>query len=117
MLLVFALDGTVFAASFAEDIDAHIRALHSKRREDVLGDVRKAPDLTVAAHVAKVENTEVLKHIATNLLVVPRAHLRKGVRGLLVPFLAFLGEFIEEVAGGAEENCVKEGFHGGTVLL
>jgi hypothetical protein len=116
--LILALDRCILATLFAENVNAHVATAQSYRLQDIRRDIGEAPYLGVAAHVAKIENTEFLKDVATDGFVVPRAHLGEGVRRLAIPGLTLGDEGIKESDSGGrppEENAMKKGFHRRTV--
>jgi hypothetical protein len=100
---------------FADNVNAHIHSPKSETAEHIVWHILQAPGVRVASNMLEVEHAELLEDIASNLLVVACAHLGEGVSGLLVPFLAFGDELVEEgIARGGppQEDGVKKRFHG-----
>jgi hypothetical protein len=89
VLLVFALNSRVSSSLLADNINAHIWPFQRESIENIIRNVFQSPHLVVATDMFEVENTELLKDVSSDLLVVSRAHLCKGVRRLIVEFLAF----------------------------
>ena len=106
VFLVFALHRSVATSKLAKDVNAHIWAFQPKTTQDIIRDIGKSPDLVVLADVFEVENTEVLKDIPTDLLVITRAHFSEGVRRLIIPRLAFGDESVKEIERGPQKDAV-----------